>query len=282
MAKRIIFTGKKKAMEKQMLWQGKPVNYSVEGTGFPVVLLHGFLENIHIWDDFREFLKPDFQVVAIDLPGFGKTAVLGESHPMPLMAEVVKGVLENEKIQKTVLIGHSMGGYVSLAFASRFPEMLAGLVLFHSHAAADNEEGKQNRNRTIEVVRKDHKNFITGFIPLLFAEENVSRFSKEIAHLREMSLQTPAQGVIAALAGMRDRADYLAWLRQAPFPLFFVVGKQDSRIPIEKIVPQVTLPPHAETVILDKVGHMGFVEAPSRIFPVVRDFLKRCETRQER
>lgn len=263
-------------MEKQIIWQGKQINYLVEGEGQPVVLLHGFLENLHVWDGFIRFLKPNFKILAVDLPGFGKTSVFGDNHNMAFMAEAVKAVLDAENIAQTVLVGHSMGGYVSLAFAKKFPELLQGMVLFHSHAAADNEEGKRNRTRTIEVVKKDHKDFIAQFIPLLFAKENVPHFSEKISHLREMSYQTTAQGVTAALVGMSDREDSLELLKKLNFPVFFVVGKQDSRIPMEKILPQLSLPSHAEVIILDKTGHMGFVENPEKIFPVLTDFLKRC------
>ncbi len=263
-------------MEKQLNWQQGVINYCIKGEGKPVVLLHGFLENLHIWDDFSAFLETGFQVIAVDLPGFGKTSVFGENHTMPFMAEAVKAVLEAENIPEARLVGHSMGGYVSLAFAKKYPETVQGLVLFHSHAAGDDEQGRQNRSRTIEVVKKDHKDFIARFIPLLFAEENVPRFAVEIDRLREVSLQTSKEGVVAALAGMRDRDDHLEMLKKAPFPLFFVVGKQDSRIPLEKISGQLTLPPHAEAVVLDGVGHMGFVEAPAKIFPVAKDFLLRC------
>ncbi len=263
-------------MEKQFSWHGKQINYLVEGEGQSVVLLHGFLENLHVWDDFTGFLKQSFKVLAVDLPGFGKTAVFSENHEMSFMADAVKAVMDAENITNTVLVGHSMGGYVSLAFAKNFPELLKGLVLFHSQVAADNEEGKQNRTRTIEVVKKDHKDFIAKFIPLLFAEVNVRRFTTEIARLREMSFQTPAQGVTAALAGMRDREDSSELLKKAGFPVFFVIGKQDSRIPIEKVLPQLRLPSHAEAIILDKTGHMGFVETPGKTFPAVAGFLKRC------
>ncbi len=263
-------------MERKISWNKGQVNYLVEGEGSPVVLLHGFLENIHIWDGFIDFLKPYFKIIAVDLPGFGKTSVYSDHHSMPFMADAVKAVLDVENITKTLLIGHSMGGYVSLAFARKFPELLQGMVLFHSQADADNEEVKQNRLRTIEVVKKDHKDFIARFIPLLFAENNVERYAKEIARLRQMSFQTPQQGTIAALAGMRNREGSLELLRNIGFPVFFVVGKQDSRIPMEKILPQLALPPHAEAVILDNTGHMGFVEAPGEIFPVLRDFAVRC------
>ncbi len=258
-----------------MKWQQGTITYRIEGEGKPVVLLHGFLENLHIWDDFSAYLQPGFRVLAIDLPGFGKTSVFGDNHTMPFMAKAVKAVMEAENMPNASLVGHSMGGYVALAFAKRFPEAVRTLVLFHSHAAGDDEQGKQNRSRTIEVVKKDHKDFISKFIPLLFAEENVPRFATEIARLRETSMRTSKEGVVAALAGMRDREDHLERLKTLPFPLLFVVGKQDSRIPLEKIAPQLTLPAHAEAVILDKTGHMGFLEAPEKIFPVVRDFLRR-------
>ncbi len=263
-------------MEKQIIWHEKQINYLVEGEGQPVVLLHGFLENLHVWDNFTSFLKQSFKVLAVDLPGFGKTSVFSDNHAMVFMAEAVKAVMDAENIARTTLVGHSMGGYVSLAFAQKYPDLLNGIVLFHSQAAADNEEGKQNRTRTIGVVKKDHKDFIAKFIPLLFAKENVPHFAEEIAHLREMSFQTPAQGVTAALAGMRDREDSLELLKKVDFPVFFVIGKQDSRIPIEKIIAQISLPAHAEAVILDKTGHMGFVETPGKTFPAVGDFLKRC------
>ncbi len=264
-------------MEKQIEWQGKILNYYVEGQGPTVVLLHGFLENYHVWDDFIRHLASHFSVLAIDLPGFGKSAVYSENHGMPFMAEAVKYIMDCEKISRAFLIGHSMGGYVSLAFAKLFPESLKGLVLFHSQAAGDEAQGKKNRSRTIEVVKKDHKIFISQFIPLLFAESNVPVFKDKIAHLRNESLKTSAEGVIASLAGMRNRDDNLQLLENINVPVFFVIGKQDSRIPLPKILSQISLPKHAEAIILDKVGHMGFVEAPEKIFPAVQSFCERYE-----
>lgn len=262
-------------MEKQILWQDKKLNYSLDGSGETVVLLHGFLENYHIWDKLIHQLVSRFRVLAIDLPGFGKSDVYGDNHGMPFMAKAVKEVMDHEEIAKAFLVGHSMGGYVSMAFARLFPENLKGVVLFHSHAAGDDEQGKIIRSRTIEVVKKDHKNFISQFIPLLFAEQNVALFEKEITRLRKDSLMTSAEGVIAAMAGMRDRDDQLEVLSSLDIPLFFVVGKQDSRIPLEKIMSQIGLPKTAEAIILDGVGHMGFVEAPEKIFPAVQSFLER-------
>ena len=263
-------------MEKRIVFQGKDLYYDKKGKGPALVFLHGFLENKSIWDDFTNRLSDRFTCIAVDLPGFGKSAVWSDVHSMEFMAEAVKAVLNQEKITETVVTGHSMGGYVSLAFAKKYPFLLKGLVLFHSHAAADDAEAKNNRNRTIEVVKSEKQHFISSFIPLLFAEQNVEKFGNEIAKLRQQSLNTSGEGIITALAGMRDREENGPLLRQLSAPVFFVVGKQDSRIPVEKIAPYLTLPKHSENLILDGVGHMGFIEAPGIIFPVLTGFYQRC------
>lgn len=259
-------------MEKQLIFQEHPVNYNISGSGPTMVLLHGFLESIAIWDDFSGALSKTNRVIAIDLPGFGKTGIFSENHTMEFMADVVNAVLENENVNHCLIVGHSMGGYVSLAFAKKYEVKLRGLVLFHSHAGADDEQGKLNRNRTIEIVRKNHKNFISGFIPLLFAEENIEKFSDAITKLKKDSLQTSAQGVMAALAGMRDRLDNTELLNNLNIPVLFIVGKQDSRIPMDKILPQIALPKHSEALILNGVGHMGFIEARKQTLRTLAHF----------
>ncbi len=248
-------------MEKQILYQGKTVNYKVEGSGPALVLLHGFLENLHIWDDFSSALSKLNKVISVDLPGFGKTDVFSENHTMEFMADVVNAVIERENVEYCLLTGHSMGGYVSLSFAGKYGKKLKGLVLFHSHAAGETEESRENRNRTIEIVKKDHIGFISNFIPLLFAEENVKKFPEKIEELKKMAVKTQKEGVIAALAGMRDRKDMQGLLSEVNFPVLFIVGKKDSRIPMEKIKEQIFLPKHSEALILENTGHMGFIEA---------------------
>jgi pimeloyl-ACP methyl ester carboxylesterase len=168
-----------------------------------------------------------------------------------------------------------MGGYVSLAFAALYPEKLNGLVLFHSQAAADNAEGKVNRDRTIEIVKGNHAKFIHSFIPTLFAEKNVNNFSAEIEKLQEVSAKTPSEGIVAALAGMRERNDSLELISEINIPLFFIVGKQDSRISLSVIMNQLSLPRSCEAIILDDVGHMGFIEAEEITYLVLEHFIER-------
>ncbi len=263
-------------MEKNIVYRGKKVVYEIQGQGHCLIFLHGFLENRSIWDNFVTILKHTFTCISIDLPGFGSTDVFSYNHTMEFMADTVKEVLDKENITVAVITGHSMGGYVSLSFAKKFPFLLKGMVMFHSQAAKDNAESVINRNRTIEIVKSNRQQFITGFVPTLFAEQNRTKFTNEIDKLRKISLRTSSQAIIAALAGMRDRQDSLKLLEQLSFPVFFVIGKQDSKIPIQKIVSQIILPKHAECMMLNDVGHMGFIEAPAQIFPALIHFYNRC------
>ena len=197
---------------------------------------------------------------------------------MSTMAEVVNEVVEKEGISKCTIVGHSMGGYVSLAFAELFEKKLNGIVLFHSQAGADDDEAKINRNRTIKIVENNHAKFIRSFIPSLFTEENAVKFSSEIKRIIDSSLHTKNEGIIAALAGMRDRNDYLDLLTQLKIPVFFIAGKKDSRIPLEKINQQILLPGISEALILDNVGHMGFIEAKELTFNAIAGFISRYST----
>lgn len=263
-------------MEKHLVWQEKKINYTIQGHGPAVVLIHGFPVNLHVWDEFVGFLSPHFKVVALDLPGFGRSSVYHSTHSMSFMAQAVKAVMVAENLAKAVLVGHSMGGYVTLAFAKLFPENLAGLVLFHSHAAADPPEARANRARTIEAVNHDHKDFILKFIPSLFASENVNRFDREIEDLKRLGYEATAEGIIAALRGMAEREDSRELLKTLKVPVFFVVGKEDSRASLPEIAYQMSLPKNCEGIILDGVGHTGYVEAPEKIFPAIESFCERA------
>jgi len=257
-------------------FKNKNIHYQKEGSGQTIVLLHGFLESLFIWEYFIKKLSTQFQVISIDLPGFGKSDNFSNSHEMEFMADSVKTVLDEEGIHSCVVTGHSMGGYVSLAFAKKYPEMLQGLCLFHSHAAADPKELKTNREQTIKVVEKDHSGFISHFIPDLFAEENITIFPGEIDRLKETAFKTSKEGIIAALRGMKNRVDSTEFLRSFVKPVLFISGKQDKRIPVESILHQASIPPHSEMLILENVGHMGFIEAEKTTMRVLNDFATRC------
>ena len=260
-------------MNRTVNFKGKQIYFESRGQGNAVVLLHGFLESLQIWNCFSDELSKDYQVVTVDLPGHGQSDVLEEVHPMELMAESVKMVLHELKINECVVIGHSMGGYVALAFARLFPKLVKGLGLFHSQAAADSAETKENRRRTVNIVKLNRGGFISEFIPDLFAKANVLKFQNEIEQLKNLALKTSKEGVIAAIEGMKQRSGNFDLLINSNMPFLFIAGKEDSRIPVQNIMAQAILPQHSQVLILANVGHMGFLEAKNETLKMIRGFL---------
>jgi pimeloyl-ACP methyl ester carboxylesterase len=264
------------AMNKTIQFQDKTIAFSVTGKGPALVLLHGFLESKAIWKDFAETLEKEFTIVVIDLPGHGESNSLAETHPLPLMAAVVKAILDQENISQAVMAGHSMGGYVALQFAADYEEMLKGLALFHSHGYADSDQARENRRRTIEIVRKNRGGFIKQFIPDLFDQRYVGKYSDTIRKLQNIASGMTSEAIIAALAGMRDRQSQAPFLALTQIPVLFIIGKQDSRMPAQMVLEQAMLPQHSEILLLEGVGHMGFIEAPAITLKALKCFAKRC------
>ncbi|MEA3504474.1 MAG: alpha/beta hydrolase [Bacteroidota bacterium] len=256
-------------------FKGKKINFDSKGEGKTVVFLHGFLENSTMWDFFADSLSRKFNVVVIDLPGHGESDVVAEIQSMELVAEVVKAVLDSLDIKKCMLVGHSMGGYASLAFADIYPAMLSGLVLFHSHAMEDNEQGKINRDRTVAIVEKNSADFVSMFIPDLFAPNNREKFNEVIERQKDFAKAMPKEGIIASLKGMKTRTSKLELLSQIDVPVMFIAGKEDSRIPVDKMMQQVALPKHSELLLLGDTGHMSWVEEEEKTAVALFSFVLR-------
>lgn len=263
-------------MIKSIQFQGKAISYTIQGTGNTITLLHGFLENKAIWSHFADILSQNFTVVTIDLPGHGDSELVSEIHTMQLMAESVYAVLTHENIQHTVIVGHSMGGYVAVQFAAEYTNMTSGLVFFHSHAAADSDEAKENRRRTTNIVKQNKGGFIRQFIPELFDQKHVANYTTDIEKLQKAAADMSAESVIAALAGMRDRTAQFDFLLLCEMPVLFIIGKQDSRMPYNQVVAQALIPSHSEILLLEDVGHMGYIEAPSKTLKALKHFALRC------
>ncbi len=262
-------------MNGYILYKNKRVFYRVKGEGPVIVLLHGFLENMGMWNYFARKLSTSYRVITIDLPGFGKSECLGRVHLMEQMATAVNKVLNELSVKHCLMIGHSMGGYVTLAFVAKYPGKLKGFGLMHSHAMADTAEAKVNRNRAIEVVSSDRGAFIFNFFPELFAPDNVPLYKKEIKELHADALNTSPKAIIAALEGMKYRTDKLEVLVKSKVPVLFILGKQDSRIPFDNTMNQATLPSTSEILVLDKVGHMGHIEARKKTLKAIEGFAKK-------
>ena len=261
-------------MTKTYIYQGFSMSYTMQGAGPCVVLLHGFCENKTIWEPFIFSLQERHTIINIDLPGHGKSAVVGPVHSMDECAQIVKEILVSENIETACIIGHSMGGYVGIAFAALFPGAVKGLCLFHSTAYADSEEKKKDRARAMEVVMKNKGAYVNALIPGIFNPDNLQAMQQQVSLLTEIGLQTPAEGIVAALAGMSTRPDRMHVLKEVDFPISFIIGKRDGILPLEKLMELTSIPKQAQVLILENVGHAGFVEAPKECMLAMEHLVK--------
>jgi pimeloyl-ACP methyl ester carboxylesterase len=252
------------------------VNYSDTGTGRVIVLLHGFLGSSEIWDEFVKKLSKRYRIIAIDLPGHGKTPSIGYYHSMELLAQSVKAVLNKAGVRRYVIVGHSMGGYASLAFAELYPENVCGLCLFHSTSYDDSDEKKKDRERIIRLVKKEHKHYINEAITALFAKENTELFKNEIEIAKKIASQTTKQSIINSLEGMKERKSRELILKFAEYPILFIGGKKDTVINYETLYPQVGACKYPYLVLLEDAAHMGFYEAKKITLKELELFASRC------
>lgn len=263
-------------MNSYINFQNNQIHFEAKGQGNTIVLIHGFLESMEIWTKFSNQLSKDFQVICIDLPGHGKSSCLAITHTMDLMAASVKAVLDFLKVQSCVMIGHSMGGYVTLAFAEKYPDLLKGFGLFHSQSAGDSEEAKNNRNKTIQLIENDRMGFIQLFIPDLFAPANRKKFETKIQLLKKQASDTPKEGIIAALKGMKERPNRTFVLKTTKLPILYILGQEDARIPADVAVNQAREAQRCEIQLLKNVGHMGYIEDEKYTMNCIKYFALNC------
>ncbi len=250
------------------------VSFTDNGKGKAVVFLHGFLESKKIWEPIAKELSKSQRVITIDLLGHGNTDCLSYIHTMEEMAEAVYHVLHHLKLRKYFLVGHSMGGYVSLALAEQYPDNIRGLCMFHSTANADEKQKQKDRGRLIKVVKHNPKIFIEEAIPNLF-NTIYKPYQKEIKNIKKMAYATSKQGIVAALEGMKIRLEREIIIKFAPYPVLYIIGEKDSILPYQSLVKQAKLPKQGSYLLLEKTGHMGFIEAKKETYEAIRKFVRK-------
>ncbi len=263
---------------KNISFQNLPVYYSVSGAGPSVVLLHGFGEHCGVWKHQVSFLKKHFKVLIPDIPGSGKSAFIPGAD-IETYAEVIKEILDAENTNNNIdtrvtLIGHSMGGYISLAFAEKYPQYLNAFGLFHSSAFADNEEKKQARRRSIKFIQSQGaQEFLKTSIPGLFAENFVTKYPDKIAELVEGGKEFTKVALIQYYEAMLSRPDRTDVLRKFNNPVLFVAGEHDIAVPLQNSLQQCHLPLRSYVNILQNSGHMGMWEEKQKANKVIFNFL---------
>lgn len=234
------------------------IHYESYGKGKTVVLLHGFLENSSIWEEFVPEIAKNHQVVTIDLLGHGKTGCVGYIHTMEEMAEAVHAVFLDLKISDAAFIGHSMGGYVSLAFLEKYSEKVRSITLLNSTPEPDSEERKENRDRAIDLVKRNPQAFISMALSNLLTSENNKKFAKELQKLKGEALKMPKQGIIAALEGMKVRKNRSKILKFSKKEKYIIAGKED---PVLAYKSAESTAKYCECRFLAlNGGHLSFIE----------------------
>ena len=242
----------------ELNYKNLPLHYSDSGSGEALLLLHGFLEELSMWNELTAHFEKSHRVVSLDLLGHGATGNLGYIHSMEAQADIIKFLLDRLGIDKCVVIGHSMGGYAGLAFAEHHPEMISGLCLMNSSSRADSDEKKTNRDRAIEAVKKNHRAFVKIAIPNLFSEDNRERFADQIVDITDKALLMSPQGIIAALEGMKVRKERTPLLLEKKFPLLMIIGKKDTALDYDSLLEESEITGADRVIFSD--GHMSYIE----------------------
>ena len=263
---------------KTIVFEGHTLHYRDEGREHipTLVLLHGYMQSLDIWSSYILSYMRTMRVLTIDLPGHGYSEIFDDVHTMDFMAEAVKAVLDDAGVEQCVMVGHSMGGYVALAFAEAYPHHLRGLGLLHSHAMADTEAIIERRMATCEQVNRNRAGYIVGFIPPLFDISKRTTMAQEIKDLQDQCLETKAESIIAAQRGMAQRPSRVHVLQSLEVPSLFIYGKNDPRIPLELAVSQAMVAHHAEILLLDNVAHMAHLEERDYVKPRIQNFVTTC------
>lgn len=268
------FTKLKKFIIMFFLYRTGRIHYTDSGKGDVIVLLHGYLESCEVWDSFSEKLAQSFRVITVDLPGCGLSDVFGEIHSMEFMAGATKELIDYLNIKKVFLIGHSLGGYVALAFLELFPDHLSGYSLFHSQPFPDSPEALDKRKREIEIVKVGKKNLMyPDNVIKMFATTNLEKFSEALQRSKDIASRIPGDGIIAVLNGMMIRPSRVSFMEEGKVPCLWILGLMDNYIPCNLIQKQVNLPTNARLVVLKNSGHMGFIEEEELSVKVVSDFV---------
>ena len=253
--------------------RGTTLSYQDRGAGPAVVLLHGFPLDSRIWREQIAALADRFRVIAPDLRGFGESKS-DDPFTLPALADDVHALLEDLGALPCVLGGLSMGGYVALAYAKKYPADLRGLMLIDTKAEADTAEGKQGREKMIDLVRKEGPKAIADqMVPKMLAGDAAGQRPQSAASLRALMEACPPKTIEHALAAMRDRPDRAGELASIEAPTLVIVGESDAITPPDVAEAMARKIPGARLVTIRGAGHMSPMEQPEQVNRAIRSFM---------
>lgn len=268
--------------EKTITFNKAAIRYRVSGKGKPVVLLHGFAENADVWQRQVTALKDSFHLILPDMPGSGQSQFIEDAN-IDTYAAIVKLILDKElpenffykNDEKVNMVGHSMGGYITLAFAEKYPEYLSSFCLFHSSAFADSEEKKQVRLKAIDFIQANGSYaFLKTSTPALFTKAFAEKFPSQVNELINEGKNISSEALIQYYRAMMNRPDRTEILKTFPNPVLFLIGENDIAVPLQASLQQCYLAAQSHVHILSNSAHMGMWEEPGKSNTILLKFLQ--------
>lgn len=245
------------------------IYFREEGSGPPLVFLHGFCDSHQLWSEFVAPFTSSFRVLMPDLPGFGRSAMLAAPFTIDDAGDALAAWMHKEGIYKPFIIGHSLGGYVALSILTRHPSGAAAVGLFHSTPYGDSPERKKVRDRVIRFVEENGvAPFIETFVPGLFLD----KLDPNIASTRQRSLATDKVALILYARAMRDRPDRSEITIRDGRPILVIAGANDSLIPIDDLRKFAKMSQKVSFFELANTAHMGIFEAKKQCQSIISGF----------
>lgn len=252
------------------------LNYRESGTGTPLVLVHGFPFDSAIWKQTLDGLSDVAHVLAPDLPGFGGSQGAGQGDEVSIegYADALAKWVSDLQLGRIMLAGHSMGGYVTFAFARRHPEMLIRLIPVCTRPGADSDTAREGRYKLAAAVKeKGPQAVVDAMMPKLFAEGTEENNATLVDQVRDNMLHQPSASLQAAILAMAARPDATPSLGSIEVPVLVVSGAEDAIIPADEADAMVTQIKGARPVIIQNAGHLPMLENPAEFNAALRDFL---------
>lgn len=261
--------------EKYLNIEGENVAYSIlKNSGPFLVLVHGFPEDQHIFQNQIAFLQENYSLIIPDLPGAGNSPFNENIGTVEDYAKVLHAIISHEKIEKVTMLGHSMGGYITLAFAELFPDFLSKFGLIHSTAIADSDEKIEGRFQAIENIEKlgvqafSYNAIKSNFAPQ-FANEN-EKIINQLVRYAEKSTVESLQNFQSIMIQRKDRTNIL----NTDKSVFFAIGTEDKAAPLDQVIKQVSIPNISSVHIYQNVGHLSMFEAPDQLNQSIQAFME--------
>ncbi|MEQ9299902.1 MAG: alpha/beta hydrolase [Cyclobacteriaceae bacterium] len=254
------------------------IHIAESGKGQPIILLHGFCENHHIWDSLASQLATQFRVLGVDLPGFGDSPLLPEKYTsLDDVADALAEELTYRKVGPAFVVGHSLGGYVALALAELYPELLQGIALVNSTTFGDSQDKKRTRDKVITFIAKHGVvPFINQFVEGIFYQKE--NFHEPYETVKAMGLSCSEEILIRYTAMMRDRIDRTFLLQQSTIPAMVIAGAEDSIVLVGQSQEMIDCLPEAHGTMLHSCGHMAMYEQPEKLYGHLVDFINNTAT----